>query len=358
MKAYFGIASAVIVMAACYGPASPATPEAETDAGAALPAPESPPASPVDSGPAQANVEDASVAPRDAGTAPPTTTCATATPPRDGLALWLRAGVGVTLEGDRVTSWADQSGGPPALPPSAGQRPTRVVGALAGKAILHFEGGREALQRTTPIDGLHGLTIAFVNATPTLWKDDQNEWCHHAACDPKAGAGARVVSETGCSGTYEHVLWWNGQADWTGVYLSPKQEEVAFRFGNGTKTYSENPCSVPHDVQVAFPRASSLHTAFSLTVAIHDELENRIYVQGEEALRIPSPGGKEGAVHAGDRLDIGNGFGWVEGTNHGGDVAEVLVYKRALADAERHALEAYVGCNLFPSDTKLAGGVR
>ena len=291
---------------------------------------------------------DAGLAGHDAGDGGAASACNGAAPPRDGLVLWLRAGEGVTAEGGRVRAWADQSGGAPATAPTDDQRPTLIANALAGKPIVHFEGGRQALQRTTPIDGLRELTVAFVNATPVLWKDAQDEWCHHAGCDPKAGRGVRVVSETGCSGTYEHVLWWNGTADWTGVYLSPKQEEVAFRFGNGAKTYSNDPCSMVHDVQVAWPRPASVRESFSLTVAVHAQLENRLYVQGEEVLRLPVPGGAEAAVRAGDRLDIGNGFGWVEGTNHGGDVAEVLVYRRALPDAERRALESYVACTLFP----------
>ena len=274
--------------------------------------------------------------------------CANADPPRSGLLFWLRAGVGVVEENGRVASWADQAGGAPAKMDNVDQRPTLVPGALAGKSILHFEGGRQALQRDVPINGLSGLTVAFVNATPTLWKDDPNEWCHHAGCDPQGPAGPRLISETVCSGTYEHVLWWNGNGDWTGVYLSPKREEIAFRFGNGAETYSPNPCDLVHDPWVAWPRPKSIDAAFSLTVAIHDATRNRIYVHGTKVSDTPIPG-TDTTVKAGDRLDIGNGFGWVELTNHGGDVAEVLVYGRALPDAERAQLETYVHCNLFPA---------
>ena len=344
--------SVLLALSACVDVTAPGEAVEGTDGGAAPAqdqAPHAPPAwgSAPDAAPRAA--VDAGFAGDDAGDGgPASATCDRAAPPRDGLVLWLRAGEGVTAEGGRVRAWEDQSGGAPAIAPTDDQRPTLVANALAGKPILHFEGGRQALQRTTPIDGLRELTVAFVNATPVLWKDGQDEWCHHDGCDPKAGRGVRVVSETGCSGTYEHVLWWNGTADWTGVYLSPKQEEVAFRFGNGAKTYSNDPCSMVHDVQVAWPRPASVRESFSLTVAVHDRLENRLYVQGREVLRLPVPGGAEATVRAGDRLDIGNGFGWVEGTNHGGDVAEVLVYRRALPDAERRALESYVACNLFP----------
>ena len=296
-------------------------------------------------------------APASDSSPPPLASCKGAAPPREGLTLWLRPGEGLTMENGRVTSWADQAGGAPALSPSVDQRPTLAVNAIAGKPALRFEGGRQALQRTTPIEGLRGTTIAFVNATPTLWKDEQNEWCHHRDCDPAAGAGPRVTSETGCSGTYQHVLWWNGVGDWTGVYLSPKQEEVAFRFGNGTETYSKDPCSVVHDVQVAWSRPASIKSAFSLTVAVHDELVNRLYVDGQETLAIPVPGGKEPTIRASDRLDIGNGFGWVEGTNRGGEIAEVLVYRRALPVGERRALESYLQCSLFPEKAQAAAAV-
>ncbi len=359
MRARIAI-SLVVALSACADVS--ATPDdGATDAGAVAPprgpsTVPSPPAADAQS-PGPDAAADASLPASDGGAAP--ATCESAKPPGDGLVLWLRAGQGLTADAaGRVTSWADQTGGAPAVAPGTDQRPTLVANGLAGKPILHFEGGREALQRTTPIDGLHGMTLAFVNATPVLWKDDPNEWCHHAGCDPNAGPGVRVISETGCSGTYEHVLWWNGVGDWTGVYLSPKQEEVGFRFGNGIETYSKDPCSIAHDTQVAWPRPASIQKDFSLTVAVHDELENRLYVHGTETLRLAVPGGKEAAVHAGDRLDIGNGFGWVEGTNHGGDIAEVLVYRRALPDAERQALESYLECNLFPARTKTMRGAR
>ena len=293
---------------------------------------------------APAAPEDASATDRDS---PALLGCTNARPPSAGLLLWLRAGVGVTLENGRVSAWADQGGGAPAAMANTDQRPTLVPNVLAGKPIVHFEGGRQALQRVVPINGLTQMTIAFVNATPSLWKDDPNEWCHHTGCDPKAGAGARVVSETGCSGTYQHVLWWDGIGDWTGVYLSPKQEEIGFRFGNGQKTYSPNPCNMAHDPSVAWPRPQSIAQSFSLTVAVHDGTTNRLYVHGQKVSETPTPGGAA-IVKAGDRLDIGNGFGWVEGTNRGGDIGEVIVYDRALPDDERTTLEAYAHCSLFP----------
>jgi hypothetical protein len=277
--------------------------------------------------------------------------CADAGPPRNGLKLWLQAGVGLTVENNRVTAWADQSGGAPATMGNPAQRPTLVANGLNGKPFVRFTGGREALQRSVPVDGLRELTIAVVNATPALWKDDPAEWCHRRDCNPNGPPGQRVVSETGCSGTYQKVLWWNGTADWTGVYLSPKQEEISFRFGTGAKTYSDNPCNIRHDPKVAWPRSSSIKTSFSFTVAIHKDITDRLYVHGEKVSETQSPGGMA-VVKAQDRLDIGNGFGWVEGTNRGGDIAEVLVYTRALADAERSELERYVHCSLFPERIK------
>ena len=275
--------------------------------------------------------------------------CASASPPKMGLALWLRAGVGLTIDNGRVSAWADQSGGTPAVQSDAARRPL-VMAAVLGqgsKPMLRFEGGRAALQRDVRIDGLTEMTVAFVNATPMLWKPG-NEWCQKQGCDAKKPQGPRVVQETGCSGTYQHVLWWQGTGDWTGVYLSPKQEEVSFRFGNGSKTYWPEPCSLPNDPWVAWHRPKSIGTAATYTVAVHAGLLNRLYVFGEKVSETPVPGGKDPAVHAIDRLDIGNGFGFAEGTNKGGDVGEVLVYRRALGDAELKELDRYVLCNLFP----------
>ncbi len=243
-------------------------------------------------------IEGSSDAGRDGGTAQPNAadagvmedSCRLATPPKEGLKLWLRAGVALTLENGRVAAWADQSGGPLATMDKRDQRPSLVANALNGKPALRFTGGREAWQRILPINGLTHLTIAFVNATPNLWKDDINEWCHRQDCNTSKPTGVRVTSETGCSGTYQHVLWWNGNGDWTGVYLSPKQEEIAFRFGNGQKTYSENAYNIVHDTQVAWPRPRSVGTDFSYTVAIHDKTSNRLFVHGEKVSETRAAG--------------------------------------------------------------------
>jgi len=276
--------------------------------------------------------------------------CDMAAPPSAGLVYWLRAGEGVTVEEGRVTAWADQAGGAPATPYDPAHAPLLVPDAIHGKPVVRFEDGLQGLSRDVPIDGLEELSLILVNATTTLWKDDPTEWCHHVGCDPNGPPGPRLTSETGCSGTYQKIFWWNGSEDWTGVYLTPKQEEVAFRFGNGSNTYSEEPCDALSDPLVSWARPASIGAEPTMTIAVHDHLVDRLYVGGEKVSETPAPGGQTPQVYALDRLDIGNGFGWIDEHNHGGDIAEVLVYAKALSDAEREAVELYLRCSFFPDE--------
>lgn len=70
--------------------------------------------------------------------------------PTSGLHLWLRSDVGVTTSAGKVSSWADQSGnGRNATMATSARQPTLVTGALNGLPVLRFDGA-QSLYMSTP----------------------------------------------------------------------------------------------------------------------------------------------------------------------------------------------------------------
>ena len=65
-------------------------------------------------------------------------------PPTDGLALWLRADSGVTVDQDgKISTWQDQSGlGNDATQTSGSNQPLLVAGSINGLPTVHFSGSQ------------------------------------------------------------------------------------------------------------------------------------------------------------------------------------------------------------------------
>jgi len=108
-----------------------------------------------------------------------------ASPPTNGLALWLRADKGVTTNADgTVSAWADQSGqgnnAVQAVPTSA---PKLVTDSKTGKPTLEFDGATSYLSApSTPslviqadISTFAAFNIADVATAHTLWSKSTNE---------------------------------------------------------------------------------------------------------------------------------------------------------------------------------------
>jgi type II secretory pathway pseudopilin PulG len=67
-----------------------------------------------------------------------------------GLQFWLKADVGITLNGSNVSSWADQSGnGHDAVQATDTYQPLLVDSQLNGEPIIRFDGNNDSLQNNT-----------------------------------------------------------------------------------------------------------------------------------------------------------------------------------------------------------------
>lgn len=221
--------------------------------------------------------------------------------PQAGLSLWFRGDAGLTLDGDKVTAWADQSGGRhDATSSNPAQRPTFLPAGLNGRPCVRFDGAATVLNYTMAMNGLTGLTLVVV-----------------ATCPPeKAGAGGSDAS----------VIYWDETGTSGKIYLATTQTGVRFKMGTG-KDKSD----------LTYARPSPLSGRPSLTLLRKEGTVDALYVDGALAKRQTGMGGK--IANCSERAALGIGK---KDTHYQGCVAEVLVYGRALSDAERDQVSRYL----------------
>ncbi len=229
--------------------------------------------------------------------------------PTQGLAFWVKADTGITLNGNTVSQWADQSGNNRhATQTTAANQPTLVINTLNGKPVLRFDGVNDLLNFNLPINGSTGLTIVLVSA-------------NSASRDPGANQGNYAP------------IFWEETASWGWTYLSPFRSNVVMRFGT---TQTGN--------LFKYQRPSSIGNGFTMTVGVHNGTTDSLYINGHLAM---SAGGKLSPIAATvNTAYLGRGAG----SNYfPGDIAEVLAYTRALSAAERVDVENYLRTRFLPS---------
>ncbi|MCI0538584.1 MAG: Ig-like domain-containing protein [Verrucomicrobiales bacterium] len=228
--------------------------------------------------------------------------------PADSLALWLKADTGVTLNGAAVVEWADQSGlGRNAAQATTTSQPTLVPDGANGKPALQFDGTDDFLSFTFPINDLQDMTVFLVSA-----------------CGEDIDVGFPFAGRS--------ALFWNEAAGWGTTYLSPFQSVVRWRFGVGT----------PQDLAtLAYTRPAPLANTLSATTLLREATttgNESLFVNGELALTATDK-----TAVLGNNTETGNiGRGYNNDTYFPGTIAEVLIYTRALSDAERQSVESYL----------------
>jgi hypothetical protein len=227
--------------------------------------------------------------------------------PTIGLAAWFKADAGTAIEGGKVAQWQDQSGhARHALQMNPAARPTLAAGAVGGKPAVRFDGASNVLSFDCPANAQQGMTIFMVAAASKNQRG--NELGNYAA------------------------LQWPEFSGWGSVFLGPQQTCVAWRFGSGefgNVNLWERPNGQPQ--------------GWTVTALRKDGAKEDLFVQGQLVSSNPKPRYLSTA-HTLDTATIGAGN---DGRGHElkffpGDIAEILVFTRALSEAERDAVERYL----------------
>ena len=231
----------------------------------------------------------------------------------DSLSLWLKVDAGITLSGSSVSMWADQSGsGADAEQSVAANQPTLVQNAINGMPAVDFDGTDDFMTFTLPINDLTGMTIFLVSAA-TQDVEPPFPYCQNAA------------------------IFWNESASWGTVHVTPLQRTVWIRFGTGqTQT-----------LPVKFDYPDPMDNEFTITTAMMDGVMDYIYVDGEMVLENTKAQGT--IANNRDEGNIGRGYN--DDTYFPGMISEVLVYTKALSEAERQEVEAYLNGKYFEVTT-------
>ena len=213
--------------------------------------------------------------------------------PTAGMALWLRADSGVTVDTNNlVSAWADQSGnGHHVGQGSAGNQPTLIASAYNGQPALRFNGGSAYLQTATAFDLLAG-------------SDDCSVF---------------VVTRPGASQpTYANLFDYS-------------HNSVGFEYEQNGNNLNQFYCNGFAQVQL---QAGQL----CISSLIKGGTSHQVFYNGQLASGGAAPASLNMAPPR--SFLVGN---WIGGGRcYNGDIAELLIFNRALTDAETQTVEIYL----------------
>ena len=221
-----------------------------------------------------------------------------------GMRLWLRADSGVITEvANKVVTWEDRSGnGLDVTQPTQDNQPTRVPAALNGAPIVRFDGTNGYLQRTSVLG-----SDLFDNNTDTVF-----------IVQKQAGGDARSSTFSWAADNYNRFMV-------HATYEDVIYYQVSSNAGGGD--------------QISAPQPPGWDDQWHVLKLIRDGGNGQINVDGiglsSPTATFSSPGNNSSTAD----LFIGrDGFtNWFEG-----DIAEILVFSRALTAQEQQTVENYL----------------
>jgi hypothetical protein len=210
------------------------------------------------------------------------------------------------VSGTAVSSWADQSGaGNNVTQPIGSLQPSYVSSGMNGKPVVRFTGPGQMMQSANQV--LSGST----SFTSFL-----------------------VVDYNQLPSAYQYI-WWNGSnatANGYGCYLTSART---------TKCGWAN-----YDAAPTYPTGATIGTCYSITTRFTSTAGNglnELWVNGNSTVSRP----KTGSNLSGGTFTLGN-YGPSPGSGLYGDVAEVLIYDKALSDAEILNVNQYLSNRWIP----------
>ncbi len=250
-------------------------------------------------------------------TTPPAAPPSVGSPPTAGLHLWFKADAGVSeTTSNRVAQWNDQSSyGLHAIQTTDSKRPVYVENVINGRPIVRFDGVDDDMRfGTWDIDGLQAMSIAMVSANTRFQTSQYGD-------------------EGGEHGTTHAPINWHENGDWGTTYLSPFQRSISWRFGTGE----------PDNINV-YLRPQSIEGEFTITVSVKNGTSEYLYLDRNLVKsKLNARATLANHVNYGD-LARARGNTWFAG-----DIAEILVYAKALSDSERIQVQDYFRSKYFSS---------
>jgi hypothetical protein len=212
---------------------------------------------------------------------------------KDELLLWLRADRGVSVQAGRVAAWADQSGNAmDAMATDPVVRPTLVVDGLGGKSVVQFDGVDDFLTMPQGFEDFSAGVSVFALATAS--PSDQ------------------------CRGIFESS---NG-AEVDDVHVGRHGGLLHYEVLDTVITGQEFPVDAP-ELVAAIHRSSE---------AV--ELRRNGSLSGEGAMLLPT------AIPRTENF-VGRTL-YADCPTFSGQIAEILVYGRAVEERELVSIESYL----------------
>jgi hypothetical protein len=220
------------------------------------------------------------------------------------LGLWLKADAGVTLVGGAVDAWADQSGnGRNFSAPAEANRPA-YSGTLNGLPVLTFDGSTDYLQG-------NAASLNLARNVPGLTAI--------AVFSHTVATAFRLLSlSTTASTVVRYLAGGNG----TGYILS------------GRRLDSDSAVLISGGTQKTVPVVSTF-------IARYSEATAAIFEDGASQVDTPFLTAGSTSDTDSNRLAIGSAL-TLGSTLIQGDIAELIVYRRAITQDERATVENYL----------------
>ncbi|MFR3202435.1 MAG: bacterial Ig-like domain-containing protein, partial [[Clostridium] leptum] len=231
--------------------------------------------------------------------------------PTNGLNIWLNADRGVTLggdDGDSVLSW-DSQGSENVTFTAEEESAPKLSTNENGVPSLLFDGASSMSFDGVNFNGKSELTMIVVSHyTGEAVTNPGNDWTsgdQHAAF---------YVGETG--------------AGWGGLFVSPYHDWTSARFGSGQQF-----CNIKYYDRDEIDRSA-------VTIAVKDGTTEKLYVDGVLGTTKENTGAQ--TANIGTTMYVGKSIVTNADSFFEGTISEILIYDRALSDAEIEQVNTYL----------------
>jgi hypothetical protein len=234
-----------------------------------------------------------------------------------GLSLWLKADAGVSLFGSFVTAWADQSENGNNTTDYGGYSPTFVSNVVNGKPVIRFgNAGNATVLKTSPTS--IGNSGNFTLIAVYNYNNSGNVW---------AGLISKGDFATVEGSQFElDAQFINGDNGWTNVF------GVMDYYGGPDWVWCPNETLYANQ-WIIHEGISDVTNGYQYQYINGNETSSAYSVAQINACNIAIGIGNAGS----DRAPLSPEFGGFQG-----DVAEIIIYDRALSIVERQQVEVYL----------------